>query len=116
QRVEPETVRSYMQVQPGDPFDSDRVDQSLKSLFATGLFADVTLRREGNALIVRVVENPIINRIAFEGNHKLSDETLTQEVQLNPRPRHPPPKGARHRKPFPPPPPPQQPFRRPRRA
>jgi outer membrane protein insertion porin family len=85
QRVEPETVRSYMQVQPGDPFDSDRVDQSLKSLFATGLFADVTLRREGNALIVRVVENPIINRIAFEGNHKLSDETLTQEVQLKPR-------------------------------
>ena len=85
QRVEPETVRSYMQVQPGDPFDSDRVDQSLKSLFATGLFADVTLRREGDALIVRVVENPIINRIAFEGNHKLSDETLTQEVQLKPR-------------------------------
>jgi outer membrane protein insertion porin family len=85
QRVEPETVRSYMQVQPGDPFDSDRVDKSLKSLFATGLFADVTLRREGDALIVRVVENPIINRIAFEGNHKLSDETLTQEVQLKPR-------------------------------
>jgi outer membrane protein insertion porin family len=85
QRVEPETVRSYMKVQPGDPFDSDRVDESLKSLFATGLFADVTLRREGNALIVRVVENPIINRIALEGNHKLSDETLTQEVQLKPR-------------------------------
>src|ERR1700751_2981860 len=85
QRVEPETVRSYMQVQPGAPFDSDRVDQSLKSLFATGLFADVTLRREGNALIVRVVDNPIINRIAFEGNRKLSAETLPQEVQLKPR-------------------------------
>ncbi|HEV2551513.1 MAG TPA: outer membrane protein assembly factor BamA [Stellaceae bacterium] len=85
QRVEPETVRSYMKVQPGDPFDSGRVDESLKSLFATGLFADVTLRREGDALVVRVVENPIINRIAFEGNHKLSDETLTQEVQLKPR-------------------------------
>ena len=67
QRVEPETVRSYMLLQPGDPFDSDRIDRSLKSLFATGLFADVALRREGDALIVRVVENPIINRIAFEG-------------------------------------------------
>jgi outer membrane protein insertion porin family len=85
QRVEPETVRSYMQVQPGDPFDSERIDKSLKSLFATGLFTDVTLRREGDALIVRVVENPIINRIAFEGNHKLSDDTLTQEIQLKPR-------------------------------
>jgi outer membrane protein insertion porin family len=85
QRVEPETVRSYMKVQPGDPFDADKIDQSLKSLFATGLFADVRLRREGNALIVHVVENPVINRIAFEGNHKLSDSTLNQEVQLKPR-------------------------------
>src|SRR5260221_1837156 len=85
QRVEPETVRSYMLVQPGDPFDSDRIDRSLKSLFATGLFADVALRREGDVLIVRVVENPIINRIAFEGNHKLSDQTLDAEVQLKPR-------------------------------
>jgi outer membrane protein insertion porin family len=85
QRVEPETVRSYLAVQPGDPFDTERVDKSLKALFATGLFADVTLRREGDALIVHVVENPIINRIAFEGNRKLSDETLNQEVQLKPR-------------------------------
>ena len=85
QRVEAETVRSYMLVQPGDPFDSDRIDSSLKSLFATGLFADVTLRRDGDALIVRVVENPIINRIAFEGNHKLSDDTLSAEVQLKSR-------------------------------
>jgi outer membrane protein insertion porin family len=85
QRVEPETVRSYMQVQPGDPFDADKIDKSLKSLFATGLFADVRLRRDGNALIVSVVENPVINRISFEGNHKLSDDTLNQELQLKPR-------------------------------
>lgn len=85
QRIEPETVRSYLAIQPGDPYDPERVDRSLKTLFATGLFADVTLRREGDALIVRVVENPIINRIAFEGNNKLDDETLQQEIQLRPR-------------------------------
>jgi outer membrane protein insertion porin family len=85
QRVEPETVRSYLLVQPGDTFDADRIDRSLKALFATGLFSDVTLRREGSALIVRVVENPVINRIAFEGNHRLSDQTLTDEIQLRPR-------------------------------
>lgn len=85
QRIEPETVRSYLAIQPGDPYDAERVDRSLKALFATGLFADVTLRREGDALIVRVVENPIINRIAFEGNNKLDDETLQQEIQLRPR-------------------------------
>ena len=85
QRVEPETVRSYLLVQPGDDFDSERLDKSLKALFATGLFTDVTLRRDGNALIVRVVENPVINRIAFEGNHRISDSTLNDEIQLRPR-------------------------------
>jgi outer membrane protein insertion porin family len=85
QRVEPETVRSYLLVQPGDEFNSDRIDKSLKALFATGLFTDVTFRREGDALIVRVVENPVINQIAFEGNHRLSDKTLNDEIQLRPR-------------------------------
>lgn len=85
ERIEPETVRSYLLVQPGDPFDSDRVDSSLKALFATGLFADVSIKRDGDALVVHVVENPIINRIAFEGNRKLSDSQLLAEVQLKPR-------------------------------
>ena len=85
QRIEPETVRSYMRVNPGDPFDPLRLDNSLKNLFSTGLFADVTLRREGAALIVTVVENPIINRLAFEGNNRLDDDTLAGEVTLRPR-------------------------------
>jgi len=62
QRIEPETVRSYLSIREGDPIDPEALDRSLKSLFATGLFADVTIRREGNAVVVRVVENPIINR------------------------------------------------------
>jgi outer membrane protein insertion porin family len=85
QRIEPETVRSYMVIKEGDPFEPTRVNQSLKALFATGLFADVTLSREGNVLVVRVVENPIINRIAFEGNARLELELLQNEVQLRPR-------------------------------
>ncbi|MFB3118595.1 MAG: outer membrane protein assembly factor BamA, partial [Myxococcota bacterium] len=85
QRIEPETVRSYMRVNPGDPFDPLRLDKSLKNLFSTGLFADVTLRREGATLIVSVVENPIINRLAFEGNDRLDDDALAGEVTLRPR-------------------------------
>ena len=85
QRIEPETVRSYLLIQPGDPWDDERVDSSLKALFATGLFADVNLSREGNTLVVKVVENPIINRIAFEGNSKLDDKDLNAEIQLRPR-------------------------------
>lgn len=85
ERVEPETIRSYLVIQPGDPFDNERIDRSLKALFATGLFADVSIRREGDGLVVKVLENPIINRIAFEGNRKLSDNQLSAEVQLKPR-------------------------------
>ncbi len=85
QRIEPATVMSYMQVQPGDDFDVGLMDASLKDLFNTGLFADVSLRREGDRLIVQIVENPIINRIAFEGNKRLDDETLESEVSLRPR-------------------------------
>ena len=85
QRVEPDTVRSYMKLQPGDPFAADRIDKALKNLFDTGLFADVTFRREGNTLVVKVVENPIIDKIAFEGNNHIDDKDLLNEVQLKPR-------------------------------
>ena len=76
QRIEPETVRSYMQINPGDPFDARRIDQALKNLFGTGLFADVTFQRDGDALVVQVTENPIINKLAFEGNKRIDDDAL----------------------------------------
>ncbi|CAA7620459.1 Outer membrane protein assembly factor BamA [Magnetospirillum sp. LM-5] len=85
QRVEVETVKSYMAIAEGDPYNSDRIDRSLKALFNTGLFADVAIRREGDAVVVKVVENPIINRIAYEGNKRVKDEELQQETQLRPR-------------------------------
>jgi len=85
QRIDAETVRSYLAVRAGDPFDADRLDRSLKTLFATGLFADVSFKREGGTLVVTVVENPIINRIAFEGNKRIDTDALTQEVTLRPR-------------------------------
>lgn len=85
QRIEADTVRSYMLLQPGDAFDADRLDRSLKTLFATGLFRDVQVRREGPRVVVVVAENPIVNRVAFEGNSKLSDDVLRGEVQLRSR-------------------------------
>ncbi len=85
QRVESETVKSYLSVAEGDPFDDSKIDKSLKALFATGLFADVNIRREGDSLAVRVVENPVINRVAFEGNHHVKTDQLEKEVQLKAR-------------------------------
>ncbi len=84
-RVEPETVRSYMRVSVGDAYDAGKIDQSLRALFQTGLFADVRIDREGSALVVTVVENPVISQIAFEGNYEVEKKTLEAEVQLKPR-------------------------------
>ncbi|MFQ5760738.1 MAG: outer membrane protein assembly factor BamA, partial [Acidiferrobacterales bacterium] len=63
----------------------EAMDRSLKKLFATGLFADVVVHQQGPVLVVRVVENPIINRIAFEGNKRLDDDSLRPEIKLRPR-------------------------------
>src|SRR5665648_118546 len=84
-RVEPETVRSYLTFSSGDVYNPAEVDQSLKTLFATGLFQDVRIRRQGPTIIVIVVENPIVGRVAFEGNREIEDDTLSSEVQLKSR-------------------------------
>ena len=84
-RVEPETVRSYLTFSSGDTYDPAEINQSLKTLFATGLFQDVRIRRQGATIIIIVVENPIVNQVAFEGNKDIEDETLASEVQLKPR-------------------------------
>lgn len=84
-RIETSTVLSYMVVRPGDPFNQDNLDRSLKTLYATGLFKDVTLRREGDVLVVRLRENPIVNRIVFEGDHALKEEDLRKVLFLKPR-------------------------------
>lgn len=84
-RVEPETVRSYLKFNVGDTYDGYLVDQSLKALYGTGLFADVSIDRSGSVVTVYVVENPIVNRVAFEGNYEVDNETLRKEVKTRPR-------------------------------
>ncbi len=85
QRIEPATITSYMLVRPGDTFDPERIDLSLKTLFATGLFADVQIEQRGSDLVVSVIENPIINRVIFEGLRTLDEDDLEEEVQARPR-------------------------------
>lgn len=84
-RVELETVRSYLSFTEGDRYDAEKVDESLKSLFATNLFADVRISKKGTVVTIIVVENPIINQVAFEGNKEVDDNTLQSEVQLKTR-------------------------------
>ena len=84
-RVEPETVRSYLDFTVGDPYDPSRVNTSLRSLFATGLFADVQIYRQSSTVIIAVVENPVISKVAIEGNSEIDTKTLRGEVRLKSR-------------------------------
>jgi len=84
-RAEVETIRNYLQLKEGQAYDPAAADRSLKALFATGLFSDVTIDMQGNTLVVKVTENPIINRVAFEGNRKIEDDKLRDEVQSKAR-------------------------------
>ena len=84
-RVDVETVKSYLSIQPGQSYSAYAADESLKTLFATGLFSDVNLSMRGNTLVVTVVENPIVNLVSFEGNKKLKDEVLAAEIESQPR-------------------------------
>ena len=84
-RVETSTVQSYFKPGPGGRLSVEQEDEGLKSLIATGLFEDVRIDHSGGRLVVTVVENPVINRVAFEGNKKAKDDQLNVEVQSKPR-------------------------------
>src|SRR5687767_1114482 len=86
QRLEPETVLSYTALRPGEPYDNERLDQALRDLLATELFADVRISGvETGDIIVQVQENPVINRIILEGNRRLKDDKIQPEIRLAPR-------------------------------
>ncbi len=85
QRVEEQTILSYLRIGPGDTFNSEAIDESVKALFQTGLFADVQVFQRGSQLVIQVEENPMINRVNFEGNKEVKDTDLTKEVELRER-------------------------------
>src|SRR5260221_1524661 len=86
QRLEPETIRAYANLAPGQTYTAATLDQALKDLYATQLFADVTIAgADTGDLIINVRENPVINRIILEGNKRLKDDKITPEIKLAPR-------------------------------
>lgn len=84
-RIESDTILSYMKIHKGSLASQSDIDNDVKAVFNTKLFTDVHIERFGSTLRVRVVENPSIYRISFEGNKKITDKILETEVQLKPR-------------------------------
>ncbi len=84
-RIETGTIESYMVVQQGDPFDPNKINLSLKTLYATGLFKNVSITRDGNNLDVAVVENPTVDQVFFQGNKIVADKDATAAISLKSR-------------------------------
>ncbi len=85
QRLEPTTVLSYMKLRVGQTYTQESADQALKDLFETELFKDVSIRNNDGAVIIEVVENPVINRILLEGNKRIKEDKIYPEIRLAPR-------------------------------
>ncbi|MBX9615858.1 MAG: outer membrane protein assembly factor BamA [Caulobacteraceae bacterium] len=86
QRIDQTTVLSYLPIQPGDTIDPVILDVAIRTLDRTQLFADIQIGLQENGdLVVRIVENPIINQVVFEGNSAISEDKLTEEVTIGPR-------------------------------
>ena len=85
ERIEENTILSYLTVAAGQTVTEAQIDAAEKALYNTGLFADVSIQLQGADLILRVTENPIINQVVFEGNHNLKEDKLRDEVQVRPR-------------------------------
>lgn len=84
-RVETETIRTVVALGPGESYTPARIDRAIKDLFATGLFSDVKITREGNGISVRVAEYALVNRVTFSGNSKVKADSLFGEVQTRSR-------------------------------
>ncbi|WP_233222225.1 outer membrane protein assembly factor BamA [Allosphingosinicella deserti] len=86
QRLEPETVISYMKLRVGESYTRERLDEALRDLYGTELFADVQiLGSDTGNLVIQVRENPVINRIILEGNKRIKDDKIGPEIKLAPR-------------------------------
>ena len=84
-RTEPETVKSHLTFKEGQRYEARNADDSVKALYATGLYSDVRIKLEGGIVKIAVDENPLVNRVVFEGNKEVKSEDLAKEVQIKAR-------------------------------
>jgi len=85
QRLEAQTILSYLRLRVGQQYDRSVLDQALKDLAATELFKDFQITDNAGALTIQVTENPVINRVILEGNKRLKEDKIRPEIKLAPR-------------------------------
>lgn len=85
ERLESQTILSYIRLRPGQPYTSVAADAALKDLGATELFSNFSIRNDGGNVVINVTENPVINRIILEGNRRIKNDKILPEIKLSPR-------------------------------
>src|SRR3990167_7022463 len=85
QRLEAQTILSYLRLRVGQQYDRAVLDQALKDLAANELFKDFQITDNAGALTIQVAENPVINRVILEGNKRLKEDKIRPEIKLAPR-------------------------------
>ncbi len=85
ERLEPNTILSYIKLRPGDVWTQAVGDQVLKDVYATELFSNASVVNNNGNVVITVVENPVINRIILEGNKRIKNDKILPEIKLSPR-------------------------------
>ncbi len=81
-RVDSDTVRSYF---TGERLDQAGIDRAVRAMYNSGMFSDVRVSRTGGGIVVRVVENSVVNRVTLSGNSKVKADQLFPELQTRSR-------------------------------
>ncbi|MDZ4307197.1 POTRA domain-containing protein, partial [Allopontixanthobacter sp.] len=85
ERLEAQTILSYVRLRVGEPYTQADADQALKDLAATELFSNFSVRNDGGNVVINVTENPVINRIILEGNKRIKNDKILPEIKLSAR-------------------------------
>ncbi|MBH0112940.1 outer membrane protein assembly factor BamA [Novosphingobium sp. YJ-S2-02] len=85
QRLEQQTVLSYIDLRVGQPYSKAAADGALKDLYGTELFKSVEVTNEGGNVVIEVQENPVVNRIILEGNKRIKNDKILPEIKVAPR-------------------------------
>jgi len=87
-RVEDQAIRARLKMRPGTPFDAEKVNADIRTIFAMGFFenveADLSTDGEERVLTYRVVERAFVQEVRLEGNKKLDKEELEQALKIKP--------------------------------
>ena len=85
QRIDTETILTYLNLNTGDSVNYEILNKKLKEMYKLGLFADIKLRLSNNNLIVLIKENPMVNNVYFVGNKRIKEDQIRGEIQLKSR-------------------------------